>query len=366
MTKPTIEVFDSFEPAMEAWRELEAVAPATIFQTERWLRPWTETVGQAHRITPMLIVARAPDGTPAALFPFGVSVAGGLRLAEFLGGRDSQANLPLYNPNASFTRRFMQTTLRYAASTILRPDAFSLTSQPYEWRGLPNPMRLLSADKGLNYLAAMHLKPDVEVIDQANPAARERLVKCGDALAMGGRLEHIVARDETSAHRVIQAFFAHKEAQVLAAGGKPGFDNSMARAFFERVCVDGLSEGRAAVELHALAVGDRIVAAMGGGAHLGRFHAMFESAETDPDVAACEPGDVLMALMLEDLRKRGLYEIGVGAGVARRADIWRTRGEPLFDTLEGMTTSGRSFCFMERHRRRLKRAIRFGRRVLGM
>ena len=366
MSKPTIEAYDSFEPAMEAWRELESVAPATIFQTERWLRPWTETVGQAHRITPLLIVARAPDGTPAALFPLGVSVAGGLRLAEFLGGRDSQANLPLYNPNASFTRRFLHTTLSHAASTILRPDAFSLTSQPYEWRGLPNPMRLLPTDKGLNYLAAMYLKPDVEAIDQANPAARERLVRCGDALAMGGPIEHLIARDEPAVRRVIQAFFAHKEAQLLAAGSKTGFDNSMARAFFERVCLDGLAEGRAAVELHALCVGDRIVAVMGGGAHLGRFHAMFESAEIDPDVAACQPGDVLMALMLEDLRKRGLTEIGIGVGVLPRADVWRTRGEPLFDTLQGMTTAGRSFCFMERHRRRLKRAIRFGRKLIGV
>ena len=72
----------------------------------------------------------------------GVSVAGGLRLAEFLGGRDSQANLPLFNPGAVFTRRFMTNTLSYAASTMLRPDAFSLTSQPYDWRGAANPMRL--------------------------------------------------------------------------------------------------------------------------------------------------------------------------------------------------------------------------------
>ncbi len=364
--RPKIEVFADFEPVMEAWRELEAVAPATIFQTERWLRPWAETVGTAHRITPMLIVARGPDGTPAALFPFGVSVAGGLRLAEFLGGRDSQANLPLFNPGAVFTRRFMTNTLSYAASTMLRPDAFSLTSQPYDWRGAANPMRLLPTRPGLNQLAAMHLRDDQHVLEQAAPAARERLQRAMQALGEGGKVTHLVGRDETSARRIMQAFFSHKDAHLAAAGAKVGFDNSIARGFFERVCLDGLEEGRAAMELHALCVNDRIVSTFGGGAHLGRFHAMIESAEIEPDIAACDPGDVLMAHMLEDLRGRGLHEIGIGMGVARRADVWRTRGEPLFDTLHGMTTAGRSFCFMEGHRRRIKRVIRFGRRVLGV
>ena len=364
--RPKIEVFAEFEPVMEAWRELEAIAPATIFQTERWMRPWAETVGVAHNITPMLIVARGPDGTPAALFPFGVSKAGGLRLAEFLGGRDSQANLPLFIPGAVFTRRFMTNTLSYAAQTVLRPDAFSLTSQPYNWRGAGNPMRLLPARPGLNQLAAMHLRDDQHVLEQAAPAARERLQKGMAALGEGGAVTHIIGRDEKTARRIMQAFFSHKDAQRAAAGAKTSFDNSVARGFFERVCLDNLETGGAAVELHALCVNNRIVATCGGGAHMGRFHAMIESADIEPDIAACDPGDVLMAHMLEDLRGRGLHEIGIGMGVARRADIWRTRGEALFDTLHGMTTSGRSFCFMEVHRRRIKRVVRFGRRIFGI
>ena len=106
------------------------------------------------------------------------------------------------------------------------------------------------------------------------------------ALGEGGKVTHLVGRDETSARRIMQAFFSHKDAHLAAAGAKVGFDNSIARGFFERVCLDGLEEGRAAMELHALCVNDRIVSTFGGGAHLGRFHAMFESAEIDPDVAA--------------------------------------------------------------------------------
>ena len=58
--------------------------------------------------------------------------------------------------------------------------------------------------------------------------------------------------------------------------------------------------------------------------------------------------------------------IPIESDPTHRADIWRTRGEALFDTLHGMTTSGRSFCFMEVHRRRIKRVVRFGRRILGV
>ncbi|MDB5572723.1 MAG: family N-acetyltransferase [Hyphomicrobiales bacterium] len=341
--RPRIEVFTQFEPVAQAWAELEAVAPASVYQTMAWLRPWTETVGAAHKITPMLIVARAPDGAPAALFPFGVSLAGGLRLAEFLGGRDAGANIPLFNPDVSFTRRFMLAVLSHAAATDLRPDAFVLTNQPYDWEGGTNPMRLLphQATPRFLYGAPLPLTREPEIGEIAGATLLE-------------------ANEEASCRRILQAFFAQKQARLTQGGEKTVFDTPLSRAYFERSALEGIETGLQAIRFFALCAGDRIVATMGGGVHRGRFSRMVASEDTDPEFAQVDLADALTQRVLARLGAQGVTRYDAGVGERGFQSVWSERAEPLFDTLHGMTASGRAFCVAERNRRRLKRLLKGG------
>ena len=335
---PTLEVHKSFEPVAEAWADLETVAPISVYQTMRWLRPWTETVGVAHKITPMLVLARAPDGTPVAIFPFGVSMAGGLRLAEYLGGKDSNANMPLFRPGVSFTRGFVTAVLTRAAQTSgLAPDAFVLSNQPETWEGGRNPMQLLPHAKSPSELHSTALQADFTALyeTRVSTAARKKIRHKSRRLAELGELTYLHAKTENDVRRVLQAMFEQKQQRLAEMGVSTNFDNPLARAYFERACLDGLEQGRPAIEMHALQVGDRIVATYSGGEHRGRFHTAVNSFDMSADVAQRSPGELLLLELIEALCKRGFTEFDLGIGEARYKDQWCDRHEPLFDTLIG-------------------------------
>src|SRR5205807_5237103 len=86
-----------------AWAELEQIAPISVYQTRRWLRPWCETVGRAAGVEPMLVVARDRQDVPVALLPFGSRRRGLIRIVDFLGAKDSNANLGLFRPGLAWT-----------------------------------------------------------------------------------------------------------------------------------------------------------------------------------------------------------------------------------------------------------------------
>ena len=85
-----IAVYENPADALPAWRELEAIAPASAYQTYKWLAPWIETIGRPRGVCPMIVVCHGADDLPVALFPFGIVQRGNIRLANFLGGRESQ------------------------------------------------------------------------------------------------------------------------------------------------------------------------------------------------------------------------------------------------------------------------------------
>ena len=47
-----IAVYEHPADALPAWGELEAVAPASAYQTRKWLVPWIETIGRASGVHP--------------------------------------------------------------------------------------------------------------------------------------------------------------------------------------------------------------------------------------------------------------------------------------------------------------------------
>lgn len=359
--RPTLEVHATFEPLAEAWAELEATANASVYQTARWLKPWTETIGQANRIQPRLVLARSPDGAATAIFPLGLSVAGGLRILGFLGGKDSNANMPLLRPGVSFTRGFLLAALRHAAAMEGgTADAIILSSQPLDWRGDANPMRLLPQAPSASYLHSARLGPDAATFlaSRLSSDARKKMRSKLRKLEALGPVTHMRADNERDARRILQAMFTQKQERLAQMGVAGNFDNPLSRAYFDRACLDGLEAGAPALELHALSAGDRIVATYGGGVHRGRFHAMINSFDMSPNVAKSSPGELIVWRMIESFHARGLEEFDLGIGEDRYKDFWCDQSQPLFDTMLGLTASGRAFCFAEGVRRRAKRIIK--------
>ncbi len=356
-----IDVFENPQDALEAWEELESVAPASAYQTRRWLLPWIETVGRPAGICPMIVVAHAANGTPVALFPFGIVEHRRIRLIHFLGGRDSNSNVGLIRPGAQFDTADIVSLFRAAAlKARLKPDAFVLSNQPETWEGLPNPLAILSHQRSPSECHSATLGPNSEafISERLSSDARKKLRKKRKKLSEWGAVSHIMAKTPEEAHQIIDAFFVQKLERFRQKNISSDFESDESREFLVKACLSGLETGSPAVELHALKAGDRIVAVYAGTPHRGRFHAMINSFDPDPEIARTSPGDLLLMSMMEAMCNREYRAFDLGIGEARYKSSWCDRSEPLFDTLLGVTIKGRIFALSESLRLRGKRYIK--------
>lgn len=361
-----LDVHDNPAEARSAWDALEAVAPGSAYQSARWLIPWIETVGRPNGITPMIVVARASDDTPIALFPFGISRQGGLRIAHFLGGRDSNTNLGLIRPGTHWDRNDLLALLRAAAAQAPRkPDAFVLLNQPMQWEGVANPLARLAHQLSPSGSYAATLQPDgarfVETCLSGD--ARKKLRKKKKKLAEQGPVAHLVARTPDDVTRILDAFFAQKLERFRQLHISSDFETPETHAFLRRACMDGLAEGRPAIELHALTAGERVVAVYAGTPHRGRFHAMVNSFDPDPEIARTSPGDLLLMAMMETMCARGYAAFDLGIGEARYKAAWCDQAEPLIDTLVGVTLAGHAYAVYKSLRLKVKRTIKTNKRL---
>ncbi len=360
MTSLSIQVHREISSALPAWEALEHVASASIYQTRRFLVPWFDTMGRARDLTPAITVVSDGD-RPLALFPFGLQESAGLKKVEFLGGRDSNANLGLFDPQFAVDPANIASWLQQAAQAMpSRPDIFVLANQPETWENLRNPLLCLPHSQSPSQCYAAALIPDSEAFHKQRLSgdARKKLRWKRKKLEEIGEVSLLTARTEAEARRILEAFFAQKLQRFDDKNISSGFDSPQARAFFERCCVSRIGRRDASVELHALLAGDRIVATYGGGLHRDRFHCMFNSFELDPQISRFSPGDLLLSQLIETKCRQGIAMFDLGIGEARYKDAWCDRTETLFDVVLPVSARGRAVAFAERTRLGLKRAIK--------
>ncbi len=354
-------VFTDVAPALHAWAALEEVAPVPIYQTRRFAIPWHDTMGRSAAITPMIVLVSDEVDEPAALFPFGVRQSKGIRRVEFLGGKDSNANMGLVRPGVSFANEEIKALLlRAARQSGLSPDAFALSNQPEKWEDLRNPLLGLPSQPSASFCHSAHLMPDSEAFhkQQLSADTRKKMRSKRRKLEELGPVSLLTARTAEEAQSLLDAFFAQKLQRFDDKNIKSGFDSPQARSFFERCCISRIGRADASVELHGLLVGSRIVATYGGGVHRGRFHGMINSFDQDPSIARFSPGDLLLSLLIEAKCRQGLAMFDLGTGEGRYKSNWCDQVETLFDTLIPISAKGQAFIFADSGRRYIKRAIK--------
>lgn len=356
-----VEVFTDFAAAQSDWAALEECAVASIYQTRRFVVPWFDTMGVQAGMTPLIIVVRETDGAPAALFPMGLRRVGGLGRIEFLGGKDSNANMALIRPGLTLSGEDVLNILRRGAAQAGAPaDYYALLNQPERWQGVDNPLAALPSQPSPSYCHSAALTPDSEAFhrQQLSSDGRKKLRAKRRKLEELGPVSLLTARTSEEATRLLDAFFEQKRQRFDEQNIRSGFDSPAARGFFERCCISRIARRDSSVEIHGLMVGSRIAATYGGGVHRSRFHGMINSFDPDPAIARYSPGEILLSLLIESKCRQGLAEFDLGVGEGRYKSTWCDRVEPLFDTLIALTTRGRAMLVKEAVKLRVKRAIK--------
>jgi CelD/BcsL family acetyltransferase involved in cellulose biosynthesis len=331
--EPSLVVFDRLPDARRDWIGLHETAVVSPYQNYDFVAAWFETIGRARRLEPMIVVARGSDGRPLALFPLATHQVAGLRVAEFLGGRESNFNIGLFHPRGSLDSRGL--LLAAARSRPRPPDLLYLRNQPRRFGVFENPLLDEGACPSPSFAYGTALPAKVEGLDcQASKASRKKLRKKERRLTELGALVFEHGASGERAGEVIAALIAQKSALLAAKGAAGVFDAPEMRAFLERACQAG------AMEVHALRLSGKVIATYVGLAADGRFSALANSYSKDDEIARCSPGDILLRAVMRDLVERGFAYFDLGVGEARYKEAVCDETIALYDLVMPVTTRG--------------------------
>lgn len=305
-------VFDRLQEAEANWRALLEVATVTPYQTYEMQAAWFETIGRALGLEPFIVVARDAAGRAAALLPLAIAKHGPLRVAHFLGHRESNFNLGLFADglyNRDSARRLLIDAARRAPRP---PDLYYLRSMPRRFDGVGNPLAFEDARDSASFGYGVNLPGGAdELTARLSKDTRKKLRKKEARLAEMGALTYEHCPAGARARAILEALIAQKSARFAEMGITPLAQQPGMRAFLERATDSG------ALELHALTLGDRIIAVYAGFTHNRRFSAMLNSFDMDEEIARSSPGDLLLQALMRNLVARGLTGFDLGAGEAR-------------------------------------------------
>jgi CelD/BcsL family acetyltransferase involved in cellulose biosynthesis len=360
----TIEVHTTTETVAEAWACLERDAPCSIYQTRSWLLPWLATLGRRAALTPWFVLARSADGTPAALLPLGLVRRGPITIATWLGGKDSNAAMPLVRPGVAWTAADARRLLLGAVDAAgRRPDVFVLGNQPHMWGGTDNPLALLPHGASPSVAYGTALPPRAADLFEAKLSkdSRKKLRKKEAKLALLGPLTHRVAVIADEQRETIDVFLRQKTERFRDLAIASDFETPEMRAFIETAS----APHGGGIEVHAMLVGERIVAVYGGASWRGHWSGMFNSFDADEEIAKSSPGDLLLMRIIEKACADGMTQFDLGIGEARYKAALCDEAIPLFDLVMPTTAKGRLFAALVVARQATKRSVKRDPRLLA-
>ena len=340
-----VDVFVSLAEAHRDWTELEAIDCASPYQSFAFAEAWFSTVGAATGAQPFIVVAREALGRPAALLPLAQRRVGPLAVAAFPGGKDSNFNLGLFRPGRRWSAGALRSLLRAAArATPARVDCFALLNQPRSWQGVRNPISALGGRPSPSFAYKSELPLTFAAWRDAHASKEEqkKLRKLAQKLEPMGPVAHVAARNEAEAARILDTFLEAKRERARSEGPANPYESQATRDFLGRLAIQGLAEGRPPLELHALMLGDRIVATFGALPGRRRLCGLLLAYDLDPEIARCGPGRLLLREAVRSAIERGFETFDLGVGEARYKGELCESAEALFDTFVATSALGRA------------------------
>ena len=334
----SVEAFGDLHQVQDEWRELFAQAPVSPYQSFEFISAWSETLGKAQGLEPMIIVARDQNRRPLALLPFAIAKSGPLRVATFLSGRESNFNLALFRRNVEFDRCAILGLLKDAATIPPRPDLYLLRNQPMQFGGTDNPLLFSHFQPSPSSGYGTTLPSDaISLESRSSKETRKKLRKKETRLGELGEISYEHNASGARSKAILDTLIAQKTKRLKTANIISNLQEQSFKEFLTRIAA---LEDDGALELHALTLSGRVVAAYAGLTHAGRFSAMLNSYDMNEDIARCSPGDLLLHALLRNLISRGFTHFDLGAGEARYKNAVCDQAIELHDTILPITAKG--------------------------
>jgi CelD/BcsL family acetyltransferase involved in cellulose biosynthesis len=354
-----LELFPDFAAAEPHWRTLEQTGVLSPYQRFDWLAAWQRHIGAAENLSPLLLAGFDRAGQPLFLLPFGYRAEDRCRILRFLGGRHANYNFGPWRRDFACGAAGLRALIDWMQHVRPELDGVELLSQPESWNGMQNPLLALPHQPSANDGYWLSLEGDsAEVTARIFTASRGKRLRYRERkLTEFCGYRHVRATTEGEVNRYLSAFFAQKAARLASQGIKNVFAAPGVAEFIRALCLEGLSEGRPTVEIHALDCEDDMLAVFACVNDHGRYASMFNSFTPGP-AARFSPGIVLISYILKDCIARGIKAFDLGAGEAEYKTYFCDRREILFDSYFGLSARGQAYVATLSAKATLKRWVK--------
>jgi CelD/BcsL family acetyltransferase involved in cellulose biosynthesis len=329
-----VRIFTNIDDVADIWVKLLSFSPCSIYQTPEFLTSWLKT---AHNVTPIYIVIET-NKNPIVLLPLCVRHVGFVKIAEFLGGKHSNFNLPIFDPIIfSLGPGALQEAL-IRAGKLANIDVFNFTNQPVSWQGLINPIAELGGQDSPSFGYSLELKKDTEALfsELLSKEARKKIRQKESGVAKLGGIQFIEANDVEQREDMFNAYFIQKSESFQ----KKGIHDPFADPAIQHWLM-GLDNLR----LFGLTLNNKYIAIWGCGVQGSIASGMFTSFDATSEAVKSSPGEVLLICLLRKLCAEGYNRIDYGVGEARYKTTWSDKTIRLVDTQLSVSAIGRISAF---------------------
>jgi CelD/BcsL family acetyltransferase involved in cellulose biosynthesis len=345
-TRPvTIEVAATLDEVEPLWRTFEMDAIASPYQRFDWVQAYAAGMSGT-AATLRVSILRDELGRPLMILPLVMSRRYGLRIAAAVGGKHANFNLPLMRP--AFARSLEPSRARTILRDIaqqLGADALLIPHAPVEWGGEPNPFAVWGQASPSNaYRLRLGSDSEATLVRACSSSARKKQRNKERGLAKLGKVAILEARTQADVDRILGEFLRQKRTRFLELGITDPFVEPEAQVFLRRACLDGLPDGRPAIELYALTLDGAVVAVLGGAADRERLSGMFISFANADEIARFSPGDLLVSHVIRRQCERGRTIFDLGVGEARYKRTFCDEIDALVDLVVPATATGHAYA----------------------
>jgi CelD/BcsL family acetyltransferase involved in cellulose biosynthesis len=356
----SVEIFDDYRAVEREWRALESGQTATPYQRFDLVNAWQNHVGVSLGAKPLSVLARDAEGRPVMLLPLVTKSLGPLRVACFPGGKHSNFNMPLWRRDfaAAATADDARDIITQIGRQDSRLDVLALNQQPLEWNGTQNPFALLPHQPSVNECPLLVIDPKAPVGSYSGGSFRRKLNGKERKLQALPGYRYLVARNETDARRLLDAFFAIKPLRMAEQKIRNVFAEPGTRQFILHACLDGIEAGKPAIELHGLECDDEVIAIFAGVSDGQRYSTMFNT-YTMSEAARNSPGLVLIRNMIDHHAQLGCTSFDFGVGTDDyKLQFCKDARQPLFDSFLALSLKGQLAAKLFSLETGMKRAIK--------
>jgi CelD/BcsL family acetyltransferase involved in cellulose biosynthesis len=342
-----VRILTNMDEVADIWAKLLSFSPCSIYQTPEFLNSWLKTAPN----TKPLYILFENNKTPIVLLPLCVRNVGFVIIAEFLGGKHSNFNLPIFDPIVfSLTSGVLKKAI-LKAGKLARIDVFNLTNQPVSWQGLINPIAELGGQKSPSFGYSLELKKDSEALftELLSKEARKKLRQKESGVTKLGGIEFIEAKNIEKRDEMFNAYFVQKADSFQKKGIKDPFADPAIKQW-----LSGLDDLR----LFGLTLNNKYIAIWGCGVKGSIASGMFTSFDATSEAVKSSPGEVLLVWLLRKLCAEGYNRIDYGVGEARYKTTWSDKTIKLVDTHIGVSAVGRIAALIMHFKGVVKRKIK--------